>query len=172
MRLPDTEDEESPQSRSFASLSSASGRRPRLERPPRAAHDLAEREEEKMEKNESSGGGGAASRRHSASTQRSGEYPGRGGGEASPNCRLAGSLSGYRVRCCCCCCFCCYYTTHHGAQVRRLFHAPFAFVRLCVCFFFLLLFSFRLGVFFFFLIFGLSLPRALGGGGDGVWDHA
>lgn len=38
------------------------------------------------------------------------------------------------------------------------------FVRLCIFIFFCL------G--FFILIFGLSLPRALGGGGDGVWDHA
>ncbi|TGZ52472.1 hypothetical protein DBV15_08861 [Temnothorax longispinosus] len=50
----DTRRQRVSQSRSFASLSSASGRRPRLERP-LARSDLAEKGEEKMEKNKSGG---------------------------------------------------------------------------------------------------------------------
>jgi hypothetical protein len=54
---------------------------------------------------------------------------------------------------------------YYGAQARWLFHA---FVRSSLHFFSF----FCLDVFYFFFIFGLSLLRALGGGGDGVWDHA
>lgn len=53
-------------------------------------------------------------------------------------------------------------TALYGAQARRLFHA---FVRSSLHLFYFLLFG------LFFLIFGLSLPRALDGGGDGVWDQ-
>jgi len=136
-----------PKSRSFASLSSVSRDDDLDSNDPSCAAILRRRRREGGKELKA-----AAARWCSASTQRSGESRARGSPRTA-GWQVAKWLSSALLLL--------LLLLRRSMEHKRAGYITLLFVRLCI-FIFLN----------FFLIFGLSLSRALGGGGDGVWDHA